>query len=194
MVNIGWPHCCPKLVEIWVLAIHLTTRSYSGWVLMTNIFLESKNMDHQLFNALSTMFLRRLDIFLHFETYVLQNSQNPYFCHFPIYQLDFLPQIYNTWFDFKCNHVHSISRFLTKIPPFYYVDADMEYGFYTAPNRITADQVPWQNMQVTHTIDLIGATSVHIKKWLGDAKQRFCTLQVTGRAVNPQNVPLNFFT
>ena len=52
------------------------------------------------------------------------------------------------------------------------------------------DQVPWQNMQVTHTIDLIGATSVHIKKQLGDATQRFCTLQVTGRVVNPQNVSL----
>ena len=61
---------------------------------MTNICLRSENIDHQLSNALSTMFLRRLDIFLHFETYVFQNPQNPYFCHFPIYQLDFLPHIY----------------------------------------------------------------------------------------------------
>ena len=61
---------------------------------MTNIFLESKNMDHQLSNALSTMFLRRLDIFLRFETYVFENSQKEASTDFPIYQLDFLPHIY----------------------------------------------------------------------------------------------------
>ena len=51
-------------------------------------------------------------------------------------------------------------------------------------------QVPWQNMHITHTIDLKGATSVQIVEEAGDAKQRFATLQVTGRAVNPQNMPL----
>ena len=61
-------------------------------------------------------------------------------------------------------HVGFIGRFFTKLPPLYYVGADMEYGFYTPPNRHTADQVPWQNMEVTHTVDLIGATSVQIKK------------------------------
>ena len=63
MVNICWTHCWLKLVEICVLVIHLMTCSYSGWVLMTNIFLVSKSMDHQLSNALSTMFLRRLVMF-----------------------------------------------------------------------------------------------------------------------------------
>ena len=32
-------------------------------------------MDHQLSNALSTMFLRHLVMFLHFETYALANPQ-----------------------------------------------------------------------------------------------------------------------
>ena len=75
MVNICWPHGWLKSVEIWVLVIHLRTCSSSGWVLMTNIFLGFKNMDHQLSNALSTMFLRRLVMFLHFETYAFVNSQ-----------------------------------------------------------------------------------------------------------------------
>ena len=42
---------------------------------MINIFSELKKVKYQLSNALSTMFLRRLDIFLHFETYVFQNPQ-----------------------------------------------------------------------------------------------------------------------
>ena len=37
---------------------------------MTHILLEFKNMDHQLSNALSTMFLRRLVMFLRFKTYM----------------------------------------------------------------------------------------------------------------------------
>ena len=50
-------------------------------------------MDHQFSKALSTMFLRRLVMFLHFETYVFENPQKPDPCRFPIYQLDFLPHI-----------------------------------------------------------------------------------------------------
>ncbi len=42
---------------------------------MTNIFLGSESMEHQLSNALSTMFLRHLVMFLHFETYALANPQ-----------------------------------------------------------------------------------------------------------------------
>ena len=61
---------------------------------MANIFSEFKNMNHLLSNALSTMLLRRLDIFLHFGTYVFQNPQKAVGCDFPIYQLDFLPHIY----------------------------------------------------------------------------------------------------
>ena len=70
-----WPHGRLKLVDIWVLLIHLRTCSSSGWVLMTNIFLGSESMEHQLSNALSTMFLRHLVMFLHFETYALANPQ-----------------------------------------------------------------------------------------------------------------------
>ena len=52
------------------------TRSSSGWVFMTNIFWRFKNMDHQqLSNAISTMFLRCLVMFLHFETYAFPNPQ-----------------------------------------------------------------------------------------------------------------------
>ena len=39
------------------------------------------------------MFLRRLDIFLRFETYVFENPQKEASTDFPIYQLDFLPHI-----------------------------------------------------------------------------------------------------
>ena len=48
-------------------------------------------------------------------------------------------------------------------------------------------------MHITHTIDLKGATSVQIVEETGDAKQRFATLQVTGKAINPQNIPLVVF-
>ena len=75
LVNICWPHCWLILVKIWVLLLHLRTCSSSGWVLMINIFLGSKSMDPQLSNALSTMFLRHLVIFLHFKTYALANPQ-----------------------------------------------------------------------------------------------------------------------
>ena len=63
---------------------------------MINIFSELKKVNYQLSNALSTMFLRRLDIFLHFETYVFQNPQKATSTDFHIYQLDFLPHIYMT--------------------------------------------------------------------------------------------------
>ena len=95
LVNICWPHCWLRLVEIWVLLIHLRTCSSSGWVLMSNIFLESESMDHQFSNALSTMFLRHLVMFLHFETYALANPQKASFCRKSGCELDFLPHIYN---------------------------------------------------------------------------------------------------
>ena len=60
---------------------------------MTNIFSELKNMNHQFSNALSTMLLRRLDIFLHFETYVFENPQKYTGPDFQVYQLDFLPHM-----------------------------------------------------------------------------------------------------
>ena len=51
-------------------------------------------MDHQLSNALSTMFLRRLVKFLHFDTYVLQNPQKKASSQYWVYQLSFFPHIY----------------------------------------------------------------------------------------------------
>ena len=66
----------------------------------------------------------------------------------------------------------------------------MQYGLYAPPDRYSTDQVPWKNMHITHTVDIKGATIVQINDEIGDSKQRFATLQVTGRAVNPQNVAL----
>ena len=62
---------------------------------MTYIFFSKfKNMNDQLPNALSTMFLRRLVIFLHFETYALENLQKLLTIPDPGGQLSFLPHIY----------------------------------------------------------------------------------------------------
>ena len=61
---------------------------------MTNNFLGSESMDHQLLNALSTMFLRHLVMFLHFETYALANPQKAVLSGNSGPQLDFLPQLY----------------------------------------------------------------------------------------------------
>ena len=85
-------------------------------------------------------------------------------------------------FSTRCLSVFGRSMFV--------IPTGMQYGYYLPPDRYTADQVPWQNMHVTHTVDIRGARSVQIKEEIGDAKQRFATLQLTGRAVNPQNVPL----
>ena len=63
---------------------------------MTDIFLVFKNMDHQLSNALSTVFLRRLVILLNFETDVFENPQKTLARIFPLSQLSFLPQIFST--------------------------------------------------------------------------------------------------
>ena len=61
---------------------------------MTNIFLESESMDHQLSNALSTMSLRHLVMFLHFETYAFAYPQKKGFSGKSGVELDFLPHIY----------------------------------------------------------------------------------------------------
>ena len=73
---------------------------------------------------------------------------------------------------------------------FFVIPPGLDYGFYLPPDRYTADQVPWQSMHITHTVDIKGARSAQIVEEAGDTKQRFATLQVTGRAINPQNVPL----
>ena len=59
---------------------------------MTNIFSELKNMNHQFSNALSTMLLRRLDMFLHFDTYAFESAQKVMSCMIPRYQSGFLTQ------------------------------------------------------------------------------------------------------
>ena len=59
---------------------------------MTNIFSELKNMNHQLSNALSSMILRRLVIFLHFDTHAFESAQKAVSCIIPICQSGFLTQ------------------------------------------------------------------------------------------------------
>ena len=59
---------------------------------MTNIFLESESMDHRLSNALSTVFLLSLVIFLNFDTHALKSVQKAMECMRPIYQPGFLTQ------------------------------------------------------------------------------------------------------
>ena len=51
-------------------------------------------------NALSTMFLRLLVMFLHFKRYTFVNPPNPRFSRKSRYQLDFFPHIHN--FIKKC--------------------------------------------------------------------------------------------
>ena len=50
-------------------------------------------MDPQFSNALLTMSLRRLVMFLHFETYALANPRKQGFCRKSGCELDFLPHI-----------------------------------------------------------------------------------------------------
>ena len=78
---------------------------------MTNIFSELKNMNHQLSNALSTMFLRHLVIFLHFETYALANPQKAGLCPKSGCELDFLPHIH----DMRSKCTESILRAKTEV-------------------------------------------------------------------------------
>ena len=59
---------------------------------MTNIFSELKNMNHQFSNALSTMFLRRLAMFLQCDMYAFESAQKVMSCMIPIYQSGFLTQ------------------------------------------------------------------------------------------------------
>ena len=83
---------------------------------MTNIFLGSESMDHQLSNALSTMFLRHLVMFLHFETYALANPQKYVLSRKSGVELDFLPHIYERKFDllFKKTFASKPSKTLSR--------------------------------------------------------------------------------
>ena len=49
-------------------------------------FLGSESMDHQLSNALSTMFLRHLVMFLHFDAYAFESAQKAMLCMITICQ------------------------------------------------------------------------------------------------------------
>ena len=59
-----------------------------------NIFLGSESMDRHLSNALSTMFLWHLVMFLHFESYAFSNAQKAVLPGGSGVELDFLPHIY----------------------------------------------------------------------------------------------------
>ena len=59
---------------------------------MTNIFSKFKNMNHQLSNALSTMFLRCLVMFLHFDTYAFESAQKSMLCMIAICQFGVFSQ------------------------------------------------------------------------------------------------------
>ena len=75
------------------------------------------------------------------------------------------------------------------------IPTGMQYGDYLPPDRYTGDQVPWQNMHVTQTVHVRGARSVQITEEIGDAKQRFATLQVTGQpSTHRISLCTSFFT
>ena len=66
----------------------------------------------------------------------------------------------------------------------------MDYARYPPSRRISADQVPIQNMSNVTTIDYKGAKYIFLKKNKSDFKQRFCTLQITVVASKEQTVPV----
>ena len=70
------------------------------------------------------------------------------------------------FFRFGTRFVSALSRVHFVIP------AAFQYGYYLPPDRYTGDQVPYQNMNITHTVDVKGARSVQIIEDIGDAKQR----------------------
>ena len=57
---------------------------------MTYMFVELKNMNHQLSNALSTMFLGRFFMLLHLETYAFEIVSKAVPCMIPKHQTGFL--------------------------------------------------------------------------------------------------------
>ena len=57
---------------------------------MTDIFVELKHMNHQLSNALLTMFLGRLVMHLHLEIYAFESVSKAVSCVIPIHQTGFL--------------------------------------------------------------------------------------------------------
>ncbi len=60
------------------------------------------------------------------------------------------------------------------------------YGLYKPRNRLSVDQVPYQNMHVKWTVAIRGSKRVHIKRSKLRKQKRFCALNVAIRAQNPQ--------
>lgn len=61
-----------------------------------------------------------------------------------------------------------------------------KYKLYLPINRISTDQVPVQDLNITRTVDIKGTRRVHIRRHKLRFKKRFCTWNVTVRAQNPQ--------
>ena len=66
---------------------------------------------------------------------------------------------------------------------------DMYYGMYALRDRYSMDHVPLQNCGAKETVEHTGKKSVHIKKLKIDFARRFCTFNVTVRAIPDQNHP-----
>ena len=61
-----------------------------------------------------------------------------------------------------------------------------KYGLYKPKNTLSTDQVPYQSMHVKKTIAIRGSKRVHMRKSKLRKQKRFCTLNVTVRAEDPQ--------
>ena len=67
---------------------------------------------------------------------------------------------------------------------------DMFYGMYALRDRYSMDQVPLQNRGAKHTVEYKGKRYVYAKKKKTDFDRRFCTFNVTVRAIQEQNQKL----
>ena len=74
---------------------------------MTNIFSKFKNMNNQLYNAPSTMFLRCLVMFLHFDTYAFESAQKVMSCMVLTYQSG----VFSQYVDFISSDEASYKNF-----------------------------------------------------------------------------------
>ena len=70
------------------------------------------------------------------------------------------------------------------------IPGDHDYGKYPPKYRVSFDQVPYQKVGTSRTVDFLGATRVHIRECNILPDRRFCTFQLTVRAINPQIFPL----
>ena len=73
------------------------------------------------------------------------------------------------FFRFGTRFVSALSRVHFVIP------VAFQYGYYLPPDRYTGDQVPYQNMNITHTVDVKGARSVQIIGYWG-CKTKICNI------------------